>query len=184
MPKTIKKIYFNDDSYQIGGEVSGVKGSKEENYRTGDVSLSADNVGAVPAEKVGQPNGVATLDADGKIPSSSLPDSAVSAGTYGQREDATGATEFIIPEFTVNEKGQVTSAKDHIIRVAAPMSDITVQVPQAGWQLVGAEYTQTLDVKGIYEGFNPVILCNSATEVERLSFGRITHYGAGVNKLT
>ena len=51
MPKTIKKIYFNDDSYQIGGEVSGVKGSKEENYRTGDVSLSADNVGAVPAEK-------------------------------------------------------------------------------------------------------------------------------------
>lgn len=38
-----------------------------------NVSLSAADVGAVPASEKGQPNGVATLGSDGKVPSSQLP---------------------------------------------------------------------------------------------------------------
>lgn len=43
------------------------------NGQTGEVSLAADDVGAVSAGVVGLPNGVAALDANGKVPSSQLP---------------------------------------------------------------------------------------------------------------
>lgn len=40
---------------------------------TGDISLAADDVGAVPASQKGSAGGVASLGADGKVPSSQLP---------------------------------------------------------------------------------------------------------------
>lgn len=43
------------------------------NGQTGEVSLDADDVGAVSAGVVGLPNGVAALDANGKVPSGQLP---------------------------------------------------------------------------------------------------------------
>lgn len=39
-----------------------------------DVSLKASDVGALPADTKGRPDGVAQLDADGKVPSAQLPD--------------------------------------------------------------------------------------------------------------
>lgn len=38
--------YFKDTTARNTGKVSGVKGSAENSYRTGDVSLTAENVGA------------------------------------------------------------------------------------------------------------------------------------------
>ena len=50
--------------------VTGVKGNSESNYRTGNVNLTAANIGAVDATREGQANGIATLDANGKLPAS------------------------------------------------------------------------------------------------------------------
>ena len=43
------------------------------NSKTGAVSLSASDVSAIPTSEKGAANGVATLDSDGKVPSSQLP---------------------------------------------------------------------------------------------------------------
>ena len=40
---------------------------------SGDVSLTADDVGAIPASQKGQTNGVAELDSTGKVPAAQLP---------------------------------------------------------------------------------------------------------------
>lgn len=80
-----------------GGAVTGVKGSEESTYRTGNVDISAANIGLgdvdntsdlnkpistatqtalngkVSTTSVGSANGVAELDANGKVPSSQLP---------------------------------------------------------------------------------------------------------------
>lgn len=53
--------------------LTGVKGDAESSYRTGNVNLTAANVGAVPSSEKGTANGVATLDSSGKVPSGQLP---------------------------------------------------------------------------------------------------------------
>lgn len=52
-----------------------------------NVSLSAADVGAVPASEKGQPNGVATLGRDGKVPSSQLPSFVDDVQEYPTRGD-------------------------------------------------------------------------------------------------
>lgn len=52
-----------------------------------NVSLSAADVGAVPASEKGQPNGVATLGSDGKVPSSQLPSFVDDVQEYPTRDD-------------------------------------------------------------------------------------------------
>ena len=52
-----------------------------------NVSLSAADVGAIPATEKGQPNGVATLGSDGKVPSSQLPSFVDDAQEYPTRDD-------------------------------------------------------------------------------------------------
>lgn len=63
-----------------GGAVSGVKGSEETNYRTGNVSISAANVGAIPTTEKGANNGVAALDSNGKIAAETLKAGALASG--------------------------------------------------------------------------------------------------------
>ena len=52
-----------------------------------NVSLSAADVGAIPATEKGQPNGVATLGSDGKVPSSQLPAYVDDVAEYPTRSD-------------------------------------------------------------------------------------------------
>lgn len=52
-----------------------------------NVSLSAADVGAIPATEKGQPNGVATLGSDGKVPSSQLPSFVDDVQEYPTRSD-------------------------------------------------------------------------------------------------
>lgn len=52
-----------------------------------NVSLSAADVGAIPATEKGQPNGVATLGSDGKVPSSQLPAYVDDVEEYPTRSD-------------------------------------------------------------------------------------------------
>lgn len=52
-----------------------------------NVSLSAADVGAIPATEKGQPNGVATLGSDGKVPSSQLPSFVDDVQEYPTRGD-------------------------------------------------------------------------------------------------
>ena len=53
--------------------IFGIKGDKEVNYRMGQVNLTPENIGAVNAESLGENNGVATLDREGKLNSSQIP---------------------------------------------------------------------------------------------------------------
>lgn len=70
----------NKDIADNGG-VTGVKGSAETSYRKGDVNISPANIGLgnvtnhaqVKRTEMGVANGVATLGADGKVPSGQLP---------------------------------------------------------------------------------------------------------------
>lgn len=52
-----------------------------------NVSLSASDVGAIPSTEKGQPNGVATLGSDGKVPSSQLPSFVDDVAEYPARSD-------------------------------------------------------------------------------------------------
>lgn len=52
-----------------------------------NVSLSAADVGAIPSTEKGQPNGVATLGSDGKVPSSQLPSFVDDVQEYPTRGD-------------------------------------------------------------------------------------------------
>lgn len=52
-----------------------------------NVSLSAADVGAIPDTEKGQPNGVATLGSDGKVPSSQLPSFVDDVQEYPTRGD-------------------------------------------------------------------------------------------------
>lgn len=53
--------------------ITGVKGSAESSYRTGQVSISAANVGAIATSAKGAANGVCPLNASSKIDSTYLP---------------------------------------------------------------------------------------------------------------
>lgn len=63
------------------GGVTGVKGNSETNYRKGNVNITPANIGLgnvtnhtqVKRSEMGVANGVATLGADGKVPSGQLP---------------------------------------------------------------------------------------------------------------
>ena len=63
------------------GGVTGVKGNAESTYRKGDVNITPANIGLgnltndaqVKRSEMGAANGVATLDADGKVPAAQLP---------------------------------------------------------------------------------------------------------------
>ena len=63
------------------GGVTGVKGDSETTYRKGNVNITKANVGLgnvtndaqVKRSEMGAANGVATLDADGKVPAAQLP---------------------------------------------------------------------------------------------------------------
>lgn len=52
-----------------------------------NVTLDAEDVGAIPASEKGQPNGVATLGSDGKVPSSQLPSFVDDVQEYPTRGD-------------------------------------------------------------------------------------------------
>lgn len=53
--------------------ITGVKGDAESSYRTGNVNITAANVGAIATSARGAANGVCPLDANSKVDSSYLP---------------------------------------------------------------------------------------------------------------
>ena len=77
----IKEINQNIKSITGGGVVTGVKGDTETEYRIGQVNITKGNIGLdnvtndaqVKRSEMGSANGVATLDKDGKVPTSQLP---------------------------------------------------------------------------------------------------------------
>lgn len=71
-------IVFKGKLY--GGNVDSV------NTMTGAVTLNATNVGAIPASAKGTANGVATLDSDGRVPSTQLPAYVDQIDTYPSRD--------------------------------------------------------------------------------------------------
>ena len=69
--------------------VVGVKGNAESEYRHGNVNLTPDDLGAVSTSEKGEPDGVAELDGNGRVPSSQLP-SYVDDIIEGYYDSATG----------------------------------------------------------------------------------------------
>lgn len=83
------------------GGVTGVKGNSETNYRKGNVNITPANIGLgnvtnhaqVKRSEMGAANGVATLDADGKIPSTQLPSYVDDVLEYGSKSSLPAAGE-------------------------------------------------------------------------------------------
>lgn len=83
-----------------GGDVTGVKGSGETNYRTGNVSLSAANVGAIPTTEKGANGGVAALDSNGKIAADKIAAGALANGmTATTQETSDDSTKLATTAF-------------------------------------------------------------------------------------
>lgn len=79
--KNVQEALVKIKDIADNGGVIGVKGSAETSYRKGDVNISPTNIGLgnvtnhaqVKRTEMGMANGVATLGADGKVPSGQLP---------------------------------------------------------------------------------------------------------------
>lgn len=79
--KNVQEALVKIKDIADNGGVTGVKGSVETNYRKGNVNISPENIGLgnvtnhaqVKRTEMGVANGVATLGADGKVPSGQLP---------------------------------------------------------------------------------------------------------------
>lgn len=79
--KNVQEALVKIKDIADNGGVTGVKGSAETSYRKGDVNISPTNIGLgnvtnhaqVKRSEMGAANGVATLGADGKVPSGQLP---------------------------------------------------------------------------------------------------------------
>lgn len=79
--KNVQEALVKIKDIADNGGVTGVKGSGETNYRKGNVEISPANIGLgnvtnhaqVKRTEMGVANGVATLGADGKVPSGQLP---------------------------------------------------------------------------------------------------------------
>lgn len=79
--KNVQEALVKIKDIADNGGVTGVKGSGETNYRKGNVNISPANIGLdnvtndaqVKRAEMGVANGVATLGADGKVPSGQLP---------------------------------------------------------------------------------------------------------------
>ena len=69
---------------------------------SGNITLAAEDVGAIPASKKGQPNGVAELDSTGKVPSAQLPSYVDDVVEFEKRTDFPGN----------GEDGKIYIAKD------------------------------------------------------------------------
>ena len=99
------------------------------------VTVTVDPSGAVSQDMVGQPDGVAGLGPDGKVPEEQLPDMTVdlsgdkAAGILPLAKGGTGASAA---------QGARTN-----LEVAKPVRT-TVSFPTAGWTLSGSVYTQTV----------------------------------------
>ena len=78
--KNVQEALVKIKDIADNGGVTGVKGSGETNYRKGNVEISPANIGLgnvtnhaqVKRTEMGVANGVATLGADGKVPSGQL----------------------------------------------------------------------------------------------------------------
>lgn len=101
------------------GAVSGVKGSAESSYRTGQVNLTAANVGAIATSAKGAASGVAPLNASKKIDNTYLNlDTTVASGganavtggaVYTYVSDAIAAADAMIFKGTIGTGGTVTA---------------------------------------------------------------------------
>jgi len=72
----------------------------------------------------------------GSSGSGTIADSGVIAGTYGPSANVSGTYSgtFVIPEISVNQKGQVTQVIDRVVTLpASDNTDISVQVVENGW---------------------------------------------------
>jgi len=76
---------------------------------SGEVTLTAGNVGAVASGQVGSANGVASLNASSLVPSSQLGTGSASSSTY-LRGDGTWATAATSGAITVDTLGSVTGS--------------------------------------------------------------------------
>ena len=117
-----------------------------EHALTGDLALTAGDVKAVPASDRGKANGVASLDAQTKVPAAQLPTIGVAGGGTGRTSVTegsylVGAATGAMAEKTPDE------VRTHIGAAAKPVTkQYTLTV--AGWAGDVAPYTQTIAIEG------------------------------------
>ena len=108
------KFLRGDGTWQIAGEVTGVKGSAETNYRTGNVNLTCANIGAAPT---GHNHDTSYLKLSGGTLTGSLigrtiipsADNSYNLGASSAKWSYVYATKFV-GNLTGNVEGNATSA--------------------------------------------------------------------------
>lgn len=111
---------------------------------TGDVTLTADDVKAVPAADRGKANGVASLDAQTKVPAAQLPTIAVAGGGTGRTSVTSGSYLVGAGTGSMTEKTP-DQVRTHIGAAAKPVIK-QYTLTAAGWAGDVAPYTQTIAI--------------------------------------
>ena len=106
-----------DEIVQTGVGVTGVKGNEETTYRSGNVNLTSANIGAVDTTEKGAASGVATLDANSKVPTTQLPDAVVGQMLYGGTVSNAG-----VATLTTNAKAKLGVSTTTITLPTTPTS--------------------------------------------------------------
>lgn len=114
-----------------------------------DGELSADALGAIDADAIGQKNGVASLDSTGKVPPEQLPamDYDPKGSAQAVQDDLNAHAQDTTMHITENER---TKWSDK-----AKAYSYTATIPASGWgEMLGA-YAQEVDVPGITADMTP-----------------------------
>lgn len=88
---------------EVSDAVTGVKGSAESAYRTGDVNISAANIGAIDTAGTGLSKSGTTLNHS----------NSVTAGTAGTSSATSGTNTLAVPYVTYDAQGHVTASGTH-----------------------------------------------------------------------
>ena len=86
----------------------------------GTVKVESSNDLSAPKMKIhadGQYDALPTLDANDQIDASAIPDTAVTAGTYGQVNPGATGYQMNTPCFTVGADGRITNAQQRVDRI-------------------------------------------------------------------
>ena len=134
-----------EDKLKLDNAVTGVKGDKEASYRTGKVSLTPANIGAVATSAVGSANGVAELDANGIILSSQLPSYVDDVQEYAALADfpATGESGVIYIDTSTNLTYRWTGTRYTEISSSLALGETSSTAFRGDWGKTAYTHSQT-----------------------------------------
>ena len=138
-------VSHNTDGTLLAGGIQGAGGVTSVNtinpQSNGNVTLTASNVGAVPASQIGSANGVASLDGSGHVPSGELGNGTASSSNY-LRGDGTWA---------VPNGGSSSLASDTDVAIVSPSNNqvLTYNSSAGKWENLSPPVSSVFGRSGV-----------------------------------